>query len=53
MNIDKAVSIDELIDLVDDELKWTGFRADLLDDLLRQAYSLGFEAGKETNEDML
>jgi hypothetical protein len=52
MKIDKADSIAELIDLVGEKLDSTNFRTDLLEDLLRQAYSLGFRAGKEQNEDL-
>ena len=52
MNINKASTIDDLMDLAQDELNITNFRADLLDDLLRRAYSLGYRAGQECDEDI-
>ena len=51
MKIDKALTIDDLIDLVQDELDKTGFRADLYEDLLRRAYSLGYRAGREQDDE--
>jgi hypothetical protein len=47
MKIKEATTIDELV-----ELGNGGLSELLLEELLRRAYSLGFRAGKETDEDI-